>query len=276
MTTAIDLYQVDAFTQTVFAGNPAAVCPTDTWLSEDVMQKLAVENNLSETAFLVPTDADDADFHLRWFTPVGEIDLCGHATLATSWVLFNELGFDKETVRFSTQESGVLSVSRGADGLLTMDFPVHAPRPAPHHKYLDTALGGPALEFYTAPNGMMLAVVASPQVVRNIKVRLGAVAEMGGRGLIVTARGGEEGDDAEVDFVSRYFTPKEGIPEDPVTGSAHCVLVPYWAKRLKKKTFHARQLSKRGGDLYCALKGERVLISGHGVLYLKGQAHIPV
>ena len=137
------------------------------------------------------------------------------------------------------------------------------------------ALGGPAMEFYTAPNGMKLAVVANPAVVRNLKVRYGAVAEMGDKGLIVTARGGEEDGDG-IDFVSRYFTPKEGVPEDPVTGSAHCVLAPYWAKRLKKESFYARQLSKRGGDVLCEVKGERVLISGHAVLYLKGEAHISV
>lgn len=272
MSQTIPLYQVDAFTQDIFSGNPAAVCPTDAWLPDEVMQKLAVENNLSETAFVVPCAGDVADYHLRWFTPAREIDLCGHATLATAWVLFNKLGFSGDTVRFSTRVSGVLAVSRGADGVLTMDFPADPPRPTPHHTYLDRAIGGPALEYYSAPGGKKLAVVANADAVRNLKVNFAAVAELGDKGLIVTARG--DGDDG-VDFVSRYFAPKEGVPEDPVTGSAHCVLVPYWTKRLKKDTFHARQVSKRGGDLYCALKGERVQISGHAVLYLTGEVHIP-
>jgi len=265
----ISLYQVDAFTRDVFCGNPAAVCPTDAWLSVEVMQKLAMENNLSETAFVVPDESGAADYGLRWFTPVGEIDLCGHATLATAWVLFNKLGIDQDRVTFTTQYSGILTVSRGDDGLLNMDFPAYPPRPAPHHKFLDAALGGPALEFYAAPNGMKMAVLGSAQAVENLKVRFDAVAELGEKGVIVTARG-----DADIDFVSRYFTPKEGVPEDPVTGSAHCVLAPYWAKRLKKDTFHARQVSRRGGDVYCALNGDRVRLSGHAVLYSKGEVYI--
>lgn len=272
MSTTIPLYQVDAFTTELFRGNPAAVCPTDAWLSEEIMQSLAVENNLSETAYVVPDETGGADYGLRWFTPVGEIDLCGHATLATAWVLFNELNVGKDVLTFSTQESGILTVSRGQDGLLKMDFPVHVPRPAPHHQLLERALGMRALEYFSAPNGMKVAVVDSVEAVQNLKMQMGAVAQMGDKGLIVTARAGE-GDD--IDFVSRYFTPKEGIPEDPVTGSAHTVLAPLWAQRLKKNTFHARQVSKRGGDLFCELDGDRVYISGHGILYLKGEARIP-
>ncbi len=268
MSQSIPLYQVDAFTQDVFTGNPAAVCPTDAWLSEELMQNIARENNLSETAFVVPDRSDEVDFGLRWFTPTAEIDLCGHATLATAWVLFDELGFEKDEVVFSTQESGLLKVSRGEDGLLNMDFPAHPPRPAPHHNQLEQALGGPALEFWTAPNGMHMAVVGSVKMVQDLRPGMRAIAEMGDKGLIVTARG-EEG--SAIDFVSRYFTPKEGIAEDPVTGSAHCVLAPYWAKRLKKDTFHARQISKRGGDVYCGIEGKRVRLSGHAVLYMKGE-----
>lgn len=272
MSTTISLYQVDAFTQTVFAGNPAAVCPTDTWLSEELMQKLAMENNLSETAYVVPDDSGQADYGLRWFTPTFEIDLCGHATLATAWVLFNALGVDKDSLTFVTQKSGILTVSRGENGLLIMNFPVHKPMPAPHHKMLEPALGGPAREFWVGTNGMKLAVLDSAERVRNLRPQMGAVAQIGDKGLIVTAPGDDQD---SVDFVSRYFTPKEGIPEDPVTGSAHTVLAPYWAKRLKKDTLHARQVSKRGGDVFCQLAGDRVFLSGHGVLYLKGEARLP-
>lgn len=270
MSNTILLFQVDSFATEVFCGNPAAVCPTDEWMSEDVMQKLAMENNLSETAYVVPDRTGAADYGLRWFTPKHEMDLCGHATLATAWVLFNELNVDKDAITFSTQESGILSVTKNDDGLLTMDFPVHPPRPAPHHKLLEAALGGRALEYLTAPNGMKLAVMDSVEAVKNLKPNLNAVAQMEGHGLIVSAKG-----DEEVDFVSRFFAPLGGVPEDPVTGSAHCVLAPYWAKRLKKETFHARQVSKRGGDVYCKLDGDRVKISGHAVLYLKGQARLP-
>ncbi|MCW8916170.1 MAG: PhzF family phenazine biosynthesis protein [Magnetovibrio sp.] len=267
MTQTISIYQVDAFTTEVFTGNPAAVCPMDEWLSDEVMQNIARENNLSETAFVIPSVVDAADYDLRWFTPTSEIDLCGHATLASAWVLFHEMGFDKDAIVFSTQKSGLLTVNRGEGGLLNMDFPAHAPRPAPHHNQLEQALGGPALEFWTAPNGMHMAVLGNVEAVQNLRPGMRAIAEMGDKGLIVTAKG--EGD---VDFVSRYFTPKEGIAEDPVTGAAHCVLAPYWAKRLKKDNFHARQISRRGGDIYCGIDAKRVRLSGHAVLYMKGQA----
>jgi len=270
MSTTIPLYQVDAFTSKIFSGNPAAVCPTDAWLPDEVMQKLAGENNLSETAFVVPDATGIADYGLRWFTPVAEINLCGHATLASAWVLFNEIGVKKDVVSFTTL-SGILTVTRGEGGALIMDFPLNKPMPAPHHDLLSQALGGPALEFWSAPNGMKLAAMKDAEAVRNLRPVMGALVQLGNKGLIVTAPGDDEG----VDFVSRYFTPMEGIPEDPVTGSAHTVLVPYWAKRLKKESFHARQVSKRGGDLFCVLDGERVKISGHGVLYMKGEARIP-
>lgn len=271
MKTTIPLYQIDSFATETFAGNPAAVCPTDEWLSDEAMQKLAAENNLSETAFVVSDKSGEADYALRWFTPSLEVNLCGHATLATAWVLFNEIGVDKEALTFTTK-SGVLTVTRGEDGLLVMDFPSNAPRPAPHHELLPQALGGPAQQFWTAPNGMSLAVLNSAETVRTLKPHLGSVAKLGKKGLIVTAAGDET--DA-VDFVSRYFTPGEGIDEDPVTGSAHTVLAPYWAKVLKKDELHARQVSKRGGDVYCEMQGDRVLLSGHAVLYMKGEAHVP-
>ena len=268
MTQTIPLYQIDAFTQDVFAGNPAAVCPLDAWLEDDVLQKIARENNLSETAFVIPNESGETDYKLRWFTPTFEIDLCGHATLATAWVLFNELGVDKDELSFQTEQHGVLTVVRGEDSMLTMDFPALAPRPAPHHMRLEQAIGGRAREFWTAPNGMHMAVLNTTAEIHEMRPSMAAIAEMGEKGLIVTAQ--DEGDGG-VDFISRYFTPKEGIAEDPVTGSAHCVLAPYWAKRLKKEKLHGRQVSKRGGDVFCEMDGKRVKLSGHGVLYLKGE-----
>lgn len=264
----IDLYQVDAFATELFGGNPAAVCPTETWLSDDVMQALAAENNLSETAFVVPDDSGAADYGLRWFTPTSEVAMCGHATLASAWVLFNVITPDVDVVTFTTP-SGILTVTRGPGDLITMDFPQCTLKPAPHPDDLHRALGGPAMDFCTASNGMRLAVLGSVEAVRTLKPNLNAVAKMGDFGLIVTAKG--EGD---VDFVSRFFAPQVGIAEDPVTGSAHTVLAPYWAKRLKKETFTARQISKRGGEVLCQLDGDRVKLSGRAVLYMKGEVHI--
>lgn len=272
MSTRIPLYQVDAFSKVLFAGNPAAVCPTDTWLSDDVMQNLAAENNLSETAFVVPDATGEADYGLRWFTPKVEMDLCGHATLATAWVLFNERGLNQDVLTFSTQKVGQLTVSRGADGLISMDFPASKPTPALHPDALVHILGGPALDYCSAPNGMKLAVVGSAEILENLKPNFAAVMQLGGQGLIVTAKG-DVG--SGHDFVSRYFAPQVGVNEDPVTGSAHTVLAPYWARRLKKESFCARQLSQRGGDVFCRLAGDRVHVAGHGVLYLKGEARIP-
>jgi len=262
------IYQVDAFTTELFRGNPAAVCPTDTWLSDDVMQHIAAENNLSETAFVVPDESGEADFGLRWFTPKAEVDLCGHATLATAWVIFNELNWDKDLVTFSGR-SGVLSVARGEKDLLSMDFPVCTLKPAPHPAELDRALGGRALDYCVASNDMRLAVLGSVEAVQNLKPHLGMVAQMGDHGLVVTAKGA-----GDVDFVSRFFAPQLGITEDPVTGAAHTVLVPYWARRLKKDTFKARQISKRGGEVLCQLEGDRVKLSGRAVLYMKGEVYI--
>jgi len=280
MAATVPIYQIDAFTQTVFSGNPAAVCPTDAWLDDALMQRLAGENNLSETAFVVPDPTGAADFALRWFTPAQEVDLCGHATLATAWVLFYERGHAADVLTFTTQ-SGVLTVTRGENGLLTLDLPAHPPSPAVHPDELARALGddgrggrpggGRALDYLTAPNGMKLVVLAGVGAVRDLTPDFAAIARLSAKGLIVTAAAPDEDD---VDFVSRYFSPAEGVPEDPVTGAAHTVLVPYWAKRMKKDRFHARQISSRGGDLLCHADGARVRLSGHGVLYLKGEAYI--
>lgn len=269
MPQTLPLYQVDAFATEVFRGNPAAVCPTDAWLGDDVMQALAAENNLSETAFVVPDATGEADFGLRWFTPKAEVDLCGHATLATAWVLFNERGFVGDTVTFTTK-SGILSVANGADGLLTMDFPQSKAMPAPHPDLLAKSIGQRALEYWRAKNGMHLALLGDADQVRDLKPDLNAVFQLGGFGLLVTAPG-----DGDLDFVSRFFSPQYGVPEDPVTGAAHTVLTPYWAKRLKKDVLKARQVSKRGGDLECEIDGDRVKLSGRAVLYMKGEACLP-
>lgn len=272
MTQTLPLYQIDSFATEVFRGNPAAVCPSDTWLSDDVMRALAAENNLSETAFVVPGGEGGADYGLRWFTPTTEVDLCGHATLATAWALFFDVGVTKDALTFSTR-SGILSVTRGDDGVLTMDFPQSKVMPAPHPDELPRALGHPALEFCKAKNGMVLALIKDAPAVRKLQPVMRAVAELSDHGLIVTAPGG--GEDGDVDFVSRFFAPRLGIPEDPVTGAAHTVLAPYWAKRLGKTSLRARQVSARGGDLACELAGERVRISGRAALYLKGEIRLP-
>ena len=259
----IPIYQVDAFTEKLFKGNPAAVCVLDRWLPDAVMQSIAAENNLAETAFLVTTGAK---FDLRWFTPKVEVDLCGHATLATAHVVFTFLKPGRDSITFSTK-SGLLTVSRSGD-LLAMDFPSRPPHPVPLPRNLAEALGRPPVETLLARD--LLAVYGSEDDICSLKpdmAKLLAVEE--GFGVIVSARG------KEVDFVSRFFAPKEGIPEDPVTGSSHCTLIPFWAGRLNKTEFHARQLSGRGGDLICEYKKGRVQISGKAVLYLKGEIEIP-
>jgi len=253
------LYQVDAFTSRVFAGNPAGVCPLESWLPGDVMQSIAIENNLSETAFFIPMEDG---YHLRWFTPKTEVDLCGHATLASAWVLFNELGYQGERIRFHTRE-GDLFVERRGEGELEMDFPVKKPRTCTTPPFLEKALGASPSELLS--NEDYLAVFASEAEVAAIKPDFKIMAQIDTRGIIISAPGDR------VDFVSRFFAPRYGIDEDPVTGSAHCVLTPFWAERLGKDILSARQISRRGGDLTCSLKGDRVFIAGHAILYMRGE-----
>lgn len=254
----IPLYQVDAFTDRVFGGNPAAVCPLERWLDDETLQGIARENNLSETAFFVE---DGARFRLRWFTPAAEVDLCGHATLATGYVLFNELGVEGEVLHFDTR-SGPLAVLR-EDGRLALDFPAGAPAPA-EIPGLAAALGRPPEEMLASPSGNAIAVYADEAAVRALSPDFAAIAALDFQGVIATAPG------ARADFASRYFAPRVGIAEDPVTGSAHCDLAPYWAGRLGKTRFIAHQVSARGGVLYCRLVGERVIIGGDTVKYLEG------
>lgn len=262
----LPLHWIDAFTDRVFRGNPAAVIPLDVWLPDATMQQIAFENGLAETAFLVPSDT--GRYHLRWFTPAVEVDLCGHATLAAAHVLF-AAGADRlDALTFDTR-SGPLVVRRLGDGRLELDFPatpVSAENDPDVRKAVGAALGTEP-EWIGRSRFDRVAVVADADAVRSLRPDLAAVAGAGGRGLIVTAPGG-----SECDFVSRFFAPQSGIAEDPVTGSAHCALVPYWAARLGRKRLHARQLSSRGGELWCewGTGDSRVRISGYAARYLEG------
>lgn len=257
----IPIFQVDAFSGKLFSGNPAAVCPLDSWLPEDTLQAIAAENNLAETAFFVRRDGH---FDLRWFTPVCEVDLCGHATLASAYVLFRELNEPGDVVRFQTK-SGRIAVKREGD-LLALDFPSRPPAPTEVHPALLPSLGGDPVEVLAARD--YLVRYRSADEVLSLQPDMEGLKKTDKFAIIVTAPG------VDCDFVSRFFAPAKGIPEDPVTGSAHTTLIPYWAKELGKTSLHARQVSSRGGELFCKLNGDRVEIAGHGVLFLKGQISI--
>jgi PhzF family phenazine biosynthesis protein len=253
----IPIYQIDAFTSRVFGGNPAAVCPLREWLDDSVLQNIAAENNLSETAFFVPIEDG---YHIRWFTPVAEVDLCGHATLASAYAVFTYIDSSKNEVAFQSR-SGPLTVAKQGD-LLAMDFPAQPPSPCDPPTSLIKALGAKPLEVLRSED--YFVVLASEEDVRDLHPDMELLAKVDLRGIIVTARG--EG----VDFVSRFFAPKYGINEDPVTGSAHCALIPHWSKKLGKRDLIALQVSKRGGELFCKDKGDRVVIAGRAVPYMEG------
>lgn len=255
-------YQVDAFAKQVFEGNPAAVCPLDHWPDDHLLQAIAEENNLAETAFFVPSAKG---FCLRWFTPVREVDLCGHATLASAHVLFEILGYDRPAITFETR-SGDLTVERRGS-LLAMDFPALPPRPCAAPDALIDALGQRPMEVLAADD--YIAVFDSEAVIRTLSPDQTRLRALDLRGVAVTAPGDQ------VDFVSRFFAPKYGIPEDPVTGSAHCELTPYWAAKLNRNRLQARQISRRGGDVACELRGERVTLAGSAVLFMEAEIHIP-
>jgi len=257
------LYQVDAFASEVFKGNPAAVCICDFWPDSELMQLVANENNLSETAFAVP---EGDCYEIRWFTPEMEVELCGHATLATAHVLFHHLGWEADLICFDTVHSGRLNVRRNGD-MLTLDFPADKLEEMVVPELIVTALQTPPLKAFRGITDFMF-VYASQSEIENMDPDFGLLAQVGGRGVIVTALGNE------VDFVSRFFAPQTGIDEDPVTGSAHTALTPYWSKMLGKKELTARQLSARGGDLICEDKGDRVYISGHAITYMIGEIDI--
>jgi len=254
------LYQVDAFATEVFKGNPAAVCICDQWPDSKLMQEVANENNLSETAFAVP---EQDYYEIRWFTPEMEVELCGHATLATAHVLFHHLDYPGTLIRFESVHSGTLNVSRKGT-LLTLDFPADSMEEMVVPELIVTALQIPPLKAFRCRTDFMF-VFASQSEIENMDPDYGLLAQVGGRGVIVTAIGND------VDFVSRFFAPQTGINEDPVTGSAHTALTPYWSRMLGKKKLTARQLSVRGGELVCEEKGDRVHISGHAITYLIGE-----
>ncbi|CAA9311636.1 MAG: Phenazine biosynthesis protein PhzF like [uncultured Cytophagales bacterium] len=256
----IPIYQVDAFTGRPFGGNAAAVCPLPHWPEDQLMHQIAAENNLAETAFFV---RDGGGFHLRWFTPEIEMDLCGHATLAAAHVLFNHLGHPGDTIHFSSM-SGPLTVRR-KDGRIELDFPARDPVPAELPPIIAAGIGAAPLEVLKARDYVLLlrdeAAVRSLKPDRQLLDRI----NIDPGGIIVTARG------SRTDFVSRFFTPQAAIFEDPVTGSAHCSLVPYWAGKLGKTTLVAEQVSRRSGTLWCELAGDRVRMAGEAVTYLEGK-----
>jgi PhzF family phenazine biosynthesis protein len=255
----IPMYQVDAFAEGPFTGNPAAVCPLEEWLPADVMQAIAAENNLSETAFFVP---EDDGYRLRWFTPTTEVDLCGHATLASAFVVLRFLRPGASEVAFRTRHAGPLGVMRDGDRL-ALDFPARPAEPCAFSEPLVAALGRRPAALLGARD--YLAVYEHAEDVAGLSPDFAALAALDRFAVIVTAPGV-----GGTDFVSRFFAPARGVAEDPATGSAHCTLVPYWAARLGKRRLEARQLSRRGGALSCRHNGDRVTIAGRAVLYLEG------
>ena len=258
----IPYYQVDAFTDRVFSGNPAGVCMLEKWLPDDLLRQIAGENNLSETAFVVKRGEE---FELRWFTPTVEVGLCGHATLASAFVIFTQLQHATPAIRFHTQ-SGVLGASREGD-VVVLDFPAWQAAKTDVPAAMAEGLGWIPREVHKTRD--YLAVFASEDEITGLTPDMAQLARLDCLGVIVTAPG------RDCDFVSRFFAPGAGIPEDPVTGSAHCTLIPYWSQRLGKKKLHARQLSARGGELFCEDRGDRVGIGGRCVLYSCAELEIP-
>ncbi|MHB1698371.1 MAG: PhzF family phenazine biosynthesis protein [bacterium] len=257
----IKQYYVDAFTTRVFKGNPAAVCPLDKWLDDETLLSIAAENNLSETAFFIPSGKG---FQLRWFTPVTEVDLCGHATLATAHVIFEILGYSGKSVTFETR-SGDIVVKRNGS-FLAMDFPAIPPKPCIAPDTLIKGLGNIPAEVLSAID--YFAVFNNEEAIYTITPDYARLAQLDLRGVIVTAPG------RDVDFVSRFFAPKLGVPEDPVCGSAHCELTPYWAEKLQKHDLTAKQLSRRGGDIFCEFKSDRITLSGQAVTFMEAEIMI--
>jgi len=262
----IPLFHVDAFAEQPFHGNPAAVCFLDSWLDEGRLRKVAAENNLSETAFLVPSKAG---YELRWFSPCCEVRLCGHATLASAHILLNLRQPQLDSVRFETRFHGTLTVKKAGE-FLAMDFPALFPHSCanPPDIWRDALAIQPLPSEVVEADETYILVVDRPETVRNVHPNFALLQNLHPYVVAVTARGDD------VDFVSRYFAPSYGIPEDPATGSAHCILAPYWAKRLGKFRLHARQLSERGGELWCEVAGDRVLLKGKAVVTLEGSLSI--
>ncbi len=258
----LPFYQVDAFTSKLFGGNPAAVIPLEKWLDDVTLQNIAAENNLSETAFFVK---EEEHYHIRWMTPVNEVPLCGHATLASAYVIFNFIEKKSNEIKFMSK-SGELIVTKEGN-LLTLDFPTHRPTPIEMNDTIKKCFDKEPLE--VLKNGFYLLVIFdSEEYVRNMQPNFELIKQLHPHAVIVSAKGDQ------ADFVSRMFAPNEGINEDPVTGSAHTVLVPYWSDKFDKKNFRALQVSKRSGELYCEHCGDRVKISGRAVLYATGNVFL--
>jgi PhzF family phenazine biosynthesis protein len=262
----VPFYQVDAFASAPFRGNPAAVVLLDSWPDDELLQAVAAENNLSETAFLVPAESSEADYELRWFTPATEVDLCGHATLASGFVVLRDLPGEGDNVYFASR-SGRLGVRRSGD-LYTLDFPANPPEPANDRRdAVAAALGARPAEVHRG-GSFWLAVFGDAGTIAALSPDAAATAALGGVGVIASAPG------EQVDVVSRFFAPQAGIDEDPVTGSAHTVLTPFWAERLGKRELQARQISARGGELACRLNGDRVAIGGRCQLVIAGRLYV--
>jgi PhzF family phenazine biosynthesis protein len=257
------LYQVDAFTERLFGGNPAAVCPVDRFPADELMQNIGMENNLAETAFIMKTDSG---YDIRWFTPTVEVDLCGHATLASAHVIYNYLGYNGDSINFNSQRSGLLKVYRNGS-VLTLDFPTDKISQVQVDDIFTKAMNSKPVEAWKGKTDLML-VFENETAIRAMAPNFGITGTLPYRGVIVTAKGDNH------DFVSRFFGPQSGIDEDPATGSAHTTLIPYWSKRLGKKDMKARQLSKRGADLVCKDQGDRVHISGSARTYMVGEITI--
>jgi PhzF family phenazine biosynthesis protein len=258
----IPIYQVDAFHNELFKGNPAAVCPLEKWLPDDVMQAIAMENNLSETAFIVKVQPG---YEIKWYTPIREVDLCGHATLAAAHVLFNHLFYEGDSIEFFSA-SGILCVKRREDGRIYLDFPAQMPRKVKNKEIYKEAMGKQPVAALKAKKLML--VYDNQRDILRLSPDFRLITRLNDVGIIATAPG------VDFDFVSRFFAPAVGINEDPVTGSAHTHLIPYWARVLSKKYLSAWQCSKRGGILLCENQYDRVLIGGHAVTYMNGYIHI--
>ena len=260
----LETFQVDAFTKKPFGGNPAAVVPLDTWLPDETMLKIAAENNLSETAFFVK---NDGRYDIRWFTPTIEVNLCGHATLATSHVIFNELGLETDEIVFHSDRSGQLGVKKDGDRLV-LDFPAFPMTEIEPLPELALALGMIPMRTWESQGNMVFALMQHEKDIRWLKPDMHRLAQLPYDEVIVTSKG----DDC--DFASRMFAPRIGIPEDPVTGAIHCSLIPYWSNELGKNEMFARQVSARSGELFCEVAGERVKIGGNAVTYLRGEIYV--
>lgn len=260
----LEIFQVDAFSNKTFGGNPAAVVPLEAWLADKTMLQIAAENNLAETAFFVK---EGEHYHIRWFTPEVEVNLCGHATLASAHVIFNERKLEDAFIPFHSNRSGQLGVEKH-DEKLVLDFPSYPLEEIEHSDELAKAVGILPVKVFESQGNMVFLRVENEEEVRALKPDFHALLQLPYDEVIVTAPG------ETCDFASRMFAPRIGIPEDPVTGAIHCSLIPYWAKELGKDTLFARQVSKRGGELFCELAGDRVKIGGNATLYMKGEIYV--